>query len=233
VNQQRSVEQTSYVFSDVQADTTQSSGWVGGVRPPPHLPFTRRVGRVGRVVRPGAWTRDIEAELDALGCDAELRKKFILGGSAAAWAGDSSVVDYTTWEGTMAVAERLWAGSHGLPPPPPPPPLSPTTPLPFAQDATRPSDPVSGAYTAPFPPNLIEVAPRFAVQSCRMKMRGFTVSAYKPSTHSLGGELHWCVGGPGGRGGSEHSSSSTAECFPCPAVWEWDQITSASYHPGQ
>ena len=60
------------------------------------------------------WQRDINAELDALGCDAEKRKRLVLGGSAAAWSGDASTFDYTTWEGTASVAERLWAGSHGI-----------------------------------------------------------------------------------------------------------------------
>jgi len=31
------------------------------------------------------WQRDINAELDALGCDAAKRKRLVLGGSAAAW----------------------------------------------------------------------------------------------------------------------------------------------------
>jgi hypothetical protein len=135
---------------------------------------------------PGAWTRDPDAELEALGCTSEEREKLVLGGSAASWLSDQSYFDVETWEGTMAVAERLWVGS------------------PKAD-----------------PDNVTNALPRLAVQSCRMRMRGFAVSPYKPSTWSLGGEMHWCTGGrsflPGSRARSAAYNGN--ECFPCPAGW--------------
>ena len=60
---------------------------------------------------PGTWLRDLDAELDARGCDKEGRDTLVLGGSAAAWSSDSSTFDFYTWQGTIGVAERLWVGS--------------------------------------------------------------------------------------------------------------------------
>jgi hypothetical protein len=51
----------------------------------------------------------------------QAQKKFVLGGSAAAWSGDTSIFDYEVWEGAMSVAERLWSGTNGLTHPPPQP----------------------------------------------------------------------------------------------------------------
>ena len=95
-----------------------------------------------------------------------------------------SYFDYETWEGVMAVAERLWVGSPRL------------------------GD------------NITTALPRLAVQSCRMRMRGFTVSPYQPSTKSLAGEMHWCTGGRSfGSGGAGSTPYNGNECVPCPAGW--------------
>ena len=59
---------------------------------------------------PGAWARDVEAELEALGLDAAARKRCILGGSTAAWSADAASFDSAVWEGTMSVAERPCPG---------------------------------------------------------------------------------------------------------------------------
>jgi hexosaminidase len=58
---------------------------------------------------PGAYTRDPAKELTALGCD-EAALSLVDGGSAAAWSGDHTTFDDFVWQGTMAVAERLWSG---------------------------------------------------------------------------------------------------------------------------
>merc|ERR1712110_1226407 len=95
----------------------------------------------------------------------EMRRKLVLGGSAAAWGPDASTFDYTTWEGTMGVAERLWVGSGHS------------------------------------PINVTSALPRLAVHSCRMKMRGYAVSPYAPSTEAMAGYTGWCTGGGPGIGG--------------------------------
>ena len=186
---------------------------------------------------PGSWLRDIDAELDALGCTAEKREKFILGGSAAAWTSDSTIFDYTTWEGAMGVAERLWAGTNGLPPQPSAPPTpslsaspasAPAAPAPAVSMPSAPPAPPAPPPSPPLPPNLLGVEGRLAVHACHMKMRGFTISPYSPNTGSMSGRGHWCAGGHG-RGGVEKSFRD-GECFPCPATWEWGQTITASYN---
>jgi hypothetical protein len=143
----------------------------------------------GDCVWPGAWTRDPEQELDALGCDAEARQKLVLGGSAAAWYGDAGYFDEATWAGLMGVAERLWVGS-----------------------------PTSGGVAA----NVTAALPRLAIQSCRMRMRGFSVSSYQPSTTTMAGVEHWCTGGTSyvGKQPVHGDAYNGNECFVCPAAWE-------------
>lgn len=63
---------------------------LGGTGPYHHHAGHRYLPPFGDCKWPGAWARNIEAELDALGCDAAARNKFLLGGSVASWSGDSS-----------------------------------------------------------------------------------------------------------------------------------------------
>ena len=62
-----------------------------------------------------------------------------------------------------------------------------------------------------------------------MKMRGFAISLYTPSTNTMSGIEHWCAGGDG-RGGDVANFRGDA-CLPCPADWDWDEITSSSFPP--
>ena len=155
----------------------------------------------------------------------------MLGGSAAFWSGDSSIFDYNVWEGTMSVSERLWSGAHGLTRPPPLPPPSP--PPPPTETAVDTAD---GGRRAPMadhahrtalggspsmPDWLKHVQPRLAVHACHMKMRGYSVSPYLPSTYTMGGNTHWCLGGSN-RGGNLNMTY-VPECAPCPADWGWDK----------
>ena len=75
----------------------------------------------------------------------------------------------------------------------------------------------------PLPGWLKEVSPRLAVHACHMKMRGFAISLYAPSTHTMAGLTAWCDGGPH-RGGVVNASY-LPECYPCPADWDWDTKT--------
>jgi hypothetical protein len=68
-------------------------------------------GADGGGLWPGTWQRDLDAELEARGCDKKGRDSLVLGGSAAAWSSDTSTFDFYTWQGTVGVAERLWVGS--------------------------------------------------------------------------------------------------------------------------
>ena len=55
--------------------------------------------------------RDLDAELEARGCDKKGRDELVMGGSAAGWSSDSSSFDFYVWQGTIGIAERLWVGS--------------------------------------------------------------------------------------------------------------------------
>ena len=78
----------------------------------------------------------------------------------------------------MAVAERLWSGQHGLTRPP-------TTPVPKDESAAAGASEAGNLAPRtrrklgglpPLPGWLKDVAPRLAVHTCHMKMRGYTVS---------------------------------------------------------
>ena len=83
------------------------SGW--------YLPYGATNGAGNGCQWPGAYTRDPLAELKALGCDQAALQR-VDGGSAAAWSGEHSSFDDFVWQGTMAVAERLWSGGVDVSP---------------------------------------------------------------------------------------------------------------------
>lgn len=87
-------------------ESEYGSGW--------YLPYGATSGS-GTCLWPGAFTRDPLTELKALGCDAAALQR-VDGGSAAAWSGEHFSFDDYVWQGTMAVAERLWSGGEEVSP---------------------------------------------------------------------------------------------------------------------
>ena len=77
------------------------SGW--------YLPLGAQDGGGNDCLWPGAYTRDPLIELKSLGCDEDALSR-VNGGSTAAWSGEHTTFDDFVWQGTMAVAERLWSG---------------------------------------------------------------------------------------------------------------------------
>lgn len=85
------------------------------------------------------------------------------------------IFDYTVWEGTMAVAERLWSGQHGLTRPPTATPEADAAGA-EAVAALAPRTRRKLGGLPPLPDWLKRVTPRLAVHTCHMKMLGYTVS---------------------------------------------------------
>ena len=83
------------------------SGW--------YLPYGANDGGDNDCSWPGAYTRDPLIELEALGCNQTALQR-VDGGSTAAWSGEHSTFDDFVWQGTMAVAERLWSGGGEVSP---------------------------------------------------------------------------------------------------------------------
>ena len=70
--------------------------------------------------------------------------------------------------------------------------------------------------------NITFVLPRLAVHACRMKMHGFAVSPYSPSTASMSGIEHWCSGDVNDL--TNDDDFNGLACGACPAEWSFDVL---------
>jgi hypothetical protein len=105
---------------------------------------------------------------DELECT-DANRHLVLGGSVAQWGASAGNFDSATWQGAVAAAERLWAGS--------------------IRNADPPVVTPSGAVRR-------DILDRLAVHACRMSLRGVEMGFY-PGTGSLAGTTHWPRGREG------------------------------------
>ena len=69
--------------------------------------------------------------------------------------------------------------------------------------------------------NATKAEPRLAVHACRMKLAGFAVSPYSPSTYSMSGAEHWCTGDVNVADDDDYNGIA---CGACPAEWVYPSM---------